>query len=430
MYESNNCLKNDYARNLETGLRSQLLDILRHGKQYDVAMIQYEERVITDASGHEIIDFASGNYLGFDKAVDQLLPKALEAVERYGLHLGRARLTGHNALCSDMEKKLAARVNAGDTLLLTNTTLGSIGLIPAIIEKDDLIIIDKSAHATIFQGCQLARDKGATLVSYPQKDLNRLEDLLKQYESARHKLICIDGVYSITGDYADLPAINQLAKHHNALIYIDDAHGFGFIGEQPDDLHPYGLRGSGIVQYYGLDYDNILYTAGTAKNLSAACAFAVVTPAMKEVLLACAKPFDYTQQPIPFSLGVLNGALDLLDQEGDQRRQQVYQLRQQLVGGLQTLGYHLLTRTDFPIVSVWVGDYQTLLDSSTFLYDQGIYMTSCPYPTMPRGQECIRITLTALNTPRQIDRLLSAFAELSERWQIRGKSLQPEKSSP
>ena len=411
----NTCLQNDYARNLEAGLRSQLLDILRHGKQYNVAMTQYDGRTITDARGHKIIDFASGNYLGFDKAIDQLLPKALEAVEQYGLHLGRARLTGHIALCSDMEKKLAARVNAEDTLLLTNTTLGSIGLIPAIIEKDDLIIIDKSAHATIFQGCQLARDKGATLVSYPQEDLNRLEALLKEHKQARHKLICVDGVYSITGDYADLPAINQLAKQYNALIYIDDAHGFGFIGEQPDDKHPYGHRGSGIVQHHGLDYDNILYAAGTAKNLSAACAFAVVTPAMKEVLLACAKPFDYTQQPIPFSLGVLNAALDLLDQEGDQRRQQVYKLRQQLVSGLQALDYHLLTRTDFPIVSVWIGDYETLQQASAFLYDQGIYITSCPYPTMPRGQECIRITLTALNEPWQVDRLLSAFAELSER---------------
>jgi 8-amino-7-oxononanoate synthase len=405
--------------------RDPLLDVLRRSCQYNVRIREVNKREIVDVNGHSLADFASCNYISFDQEQDALLPAGLDAARRFGVHTSRARLVGYHDLFTTVERKLADFVGAQEAILFTNTTLAGIGIIPALLKKDDLIVLDKSAHATMYQAAQMARDKGTILASYKQDDLSALEQLLQEHAHRKRKLICVDGVYSMTGDYAALPQLIPIAKMYDALLYIDDGHGFCFIGENPTQEMPYGFKGNGIVNHFGMNYDNIMYVAGTAKGLAGAAAFATVTAEMKEYLMAYAKPLDYTHPPTPFDVGVLDAALDLQREVGDRRRQKVYRMCKTLVEGLREIGFFVMSRTYFPIISVWAGDTEKLITASRTLYDNGIFLTSCPYPTMPRGKEALRITVTYNNTEAQIGRLLDSFKDIKQSWENAGVCLTP-----
>ena len=418
-------IQDSFVRSIDGDMRDALLEVLRESHQYNVRITDVNKRVLTDIHGNTIYDFASCNYISFDQDQEALLEAGVQAAKSFGMHTSRARLMGYHELFTEVEKKLATFVGAEESILFPNTTLTGIGIIPSLIKKGDLIVLDKSAHATMYQAAQMARDKGAILKSYPQNDLKALEEVLETNKNAPRKLICVDGVYSMTGDYACLPDLIPLVEQYDALLYVDDGHGFGFVGEHPTDDMPYGFKGNGIVKHHHVSHDNIMYVSGTAKGFAAAAAFATVSPAMKEFLMAYAKPLDYTHPSTPFAVGVLLAALEHNDRVGDERRAIVYQLCKRLMDNLQEMGFYVMNDTYFPIISVWAGDTQKLVEASQQLYKAGIFLTSCPYPTMPRGQEALRITVTSNNTVEQIDHLLEAMQDVKKTWEKAGIALQP-----
>lgn len=407
-------IQNTFTKNLAADQRDALLHVLRESCQYNVRIKTVRKRELIDIHGKKLLDFASCNYLSFDQEQDTLLPAGVKAVQKYGLHTSRARLMGYHELFSELEKKLSDFLGVEDCLLFPNTTLAHIGILPAIIKKGDVIFLDKSAHATMYQGAQIARDKGTILVSYAQGDMAALKRLLEEHQHARRKMICVDGVYSMTGDYAVLKELVPLAKQYDALLYIDDAHGFGFVGEHPTKEMPYGFKGNGIVKHFAQSYRNIMYVAGTAKNFAAASAVVSVTPSMKEFLMAYAKPLDYTHPSTPFGLGIMKAAFDLQLKKGDLLRRKIYHLTRLLVEELRREGFKVVNDTYFPIVSVLAGDTKKLITASKILYEKGIFLTSCPYPTMPKGEEALRITVTSNHEDRHIEKLVSAFREIKK----------------
>ncbi len=402
-------IQDQFSQHNTADMRDPLMSVLAESCQYNVVYHSVSGREIIDVNGNKLIDFASCNYLSFDQEQEVLLPHGVAAAKDFGLHTSRARLMGYHELFSVIEKEMATFLGVEDTILFPNTTLAHIGIIPALMKKDDVIFLDKSAHATMYQGSQLARDKGSILISFTKEDFVTLRELLEKHNQAKRKLICVDGVYSMTGDYAALETLVSLSTEFNALLYIDDAHGFGFVGADPTQEMPYGFSGNGIVNHFSKRYDNIMYVAGTAKNFAAASAVVSVTTQMKQYLMAYAKPLDYTHPSTPFALGILGAAHKLQVQEGDVRRARVYQMTKQLIEGLRGMDYEVTNHTYFPIVSVQVGDTQRLIAASKALYERGIFLTSCPYPTMPKGEEALRITITSNNTSEQITLLLESF---------------------
>lgn len=407
-------VQNNFIERGSSDMRDPLMQVLRESCQYNVRFDQVNKRELIDVTGKKLIDFASCNYLSFDQMQDKLLEKGIEAAKKYGLHTSRARLMGYHELFTRLEQKAAKFLGVEDTILFPNTTLAHIGIIPALMKKDDIIILDKSAHATMYQASQIARDKGTKLLSYKEGDFEALEALLEANKGARRIMVCVDGVYSMTGDYAQLHDLIPLTQKYGALLYIDDAHGFGFIGENPTKEMPYGFKGNGVVNHFGKNYDNVMYAAGTAKNFSAASAVVSVTKEMKEYLMAYAKPLDYTHPSEPFALGILDAAFDLQLEIGDQLRKEVYSMTSALMSGLRAEGFTVMNDTAFPIVSVLAGDTQKLITASRKLYEAGIFLTSCPYPTMPKGEEALRITVTSNNTPGQIEYLVDCFKQIKD----------------
>src|ERR671925_1373830 len=196
-----------------------------------------------------LADFASCNYLGFD--LEREIIDAIPAyVQKWGTHPSWSRLLGSPVLYSEIEERLTDLLGAEHTLVLPTITLIHMSVIP-VLAGSGTIYVESRAHKTIYEGCQLAGARGATVKRFEFEDADDLERLLKE-GGPMPRLICVDGVNSMTGNAIDLPAFARLAREYDALLYVDDAHGFGVIGERsPLELCDWGSLGNSIVKYYG-----------------------------------------------------------------------------------------------------------------------------------------------------------------------------------
>ncbi len=397
--------------NLKENRRALIRQMFSQMKQYNVTAQEIKGRKIRVSDDHWVIDFASCNYLGLDLDPEMDVD-VHESIKRWGVHPSWCRLVASPQIYNDVEDRLAQLIGTEATLILPTVTLISIGVIPALAGKTGVMFLDKSAHETMYEAAKIARDSGATLESFAQDDFATLESLLQKYQSNDRKIILIDGVYSMTGDYINLPRLVELAKQYDALIYLDDAHGFGVVGENPDDTSPLGHKGNGIVKYFGLNYDNIMYVGGCSKAYSSLAAFIGCTHEMKTFLQAFATPYDLSGPCPTASLATLYKGLEISAQRGDQMRNKLWQVTNQAVQGLKALGFTVLNKTGFPIVSVHIGNTPDLMTTANILFDEGILVTVAPYPMVKEGEECHRITLTSANTQEEVEQLLAAFKKV------------------
>src|SRR5262245_10637746 len=271
---------------IETTLRQRnqsIFDLVEKGCLYDNVVTALQGRRI-QVRGRWLDDLASCNYLGLDLR-PEVMASIEPAVRRWGTHPSWARMAASPEIYEELEAKLAEVLGAEDTLVLPTISLIAIGLIPAIAGKG-VLFADKFVHKVNHDGCRLARDMGATLVSFVHTDLDALETLLQQHPGAPTRTIVVDGILSTTGRTPDIPRLAALARKYDAILYIDDAHGFGVVGEGPTPERPYGRRGNGVVRHFGLSYDNILYVSGLSKAYSSLAAF-VACPRKLKTYLKC-----------------------------------------------------------------------------------------------------------------------------------------------
>src|SRR5437762_6495466 len=242
-----------------------LVELERSNPMTDAVIDEIDGRMIR-VGDRWLADFAACNYLGFD--LDREIIAAVpEYLDKWGTHPSWSRLLGSPVLYTEIEERLTDLLGAEDTLVLPTITLIHMSVIP-VLAGSGTIYVESRAHKTIYEGCQLAASRGATLKRFRFEDADDLERLLKEGGSMP-RLICVDGVNSMTGNAIDLVQFTRLAREYDALLYVDDAHGFGVIGERSDDeLSPYGDGGNGIIKYAGETYDHVLLVAGLSKAYS------------------------------------------------------------------------------------------------------------------------------------------------------------------
>lgn len=399
--------------NLQENRRAEIRNLFDKTKMYNVTAREINGRKIRVGDDHWVVDFASCNYLGLD--LDPEMETAvLPNIQKWGVHPSWCRLVASPEIYEEVEQKIANLIGTETSLILPTVTLISIGVIPALIGKSGVIILDKSAHETMYEAAKIARDSGAALESYKQGDLAALEVLLQKHADNPRKLIIVDGVYSMTGDYALVPELVALAKKHNAIVYIDDAHGFGVVGEHPTADMPLGQKGNGIVKHFGLDYENILYVGGCSKAYSSLAAFVGCSKKMKTFLQAFATPYDLSGPCPTASLATLLKGLEINERRGEAYRQILWDITEASIKGLRELGFTVMNETGFPIASVWIGDTDDLIATSNILFDAGVLVTVAPYPMVRKGDECHRLTFTASNTADEIQTLLRAFNKVKD----------------
>ncbi|MDC0723542.1 aminotransferase class I/II-fold pyridoxal phosphate-dependent enzyme [Nannocystis bainbridge] len=369
------------------------------------------------AGGRWRSDFASCNYLGLD-----LHPKVMEAiapaVAKWGVHPSWSRQVATPRIYEELESELPQLVGSPEVLVFPSLSLLHLGIIPKLVGRDGVIFKDVAAHNTMYEACCRATVDGAELVDYTHNDLQALERQLVRFPHSRTKLIVIDGVYSMSGTFSDLPAYVRLAKTYNAHIYIDDAHGFGVIGENPNPGMPYGQKGNGLVRFHGLRYaeDNITYVAGLSKAFSSYGAFMTVPDrATKARLSNETTTFGYSGPTCVASLASAIAGVRLNRDEGGRWRAQLLELTRKLVSGARALGFAVNENNYFPLVAVEVGSNADVVEACRILWEHDVLITPAVYPLVPYNKGVLRFSITAANTTAEVDQALRALADVKNR---------------
>ncbi|MFE9444706.1 aminotransferase class I/II-fold pyridoxal phosphate-dependent enzyme [Streptomyces sp. NPDC006602] len=370
---------------------------------------------------HRLIDFASSNYLGFDcdpEIIDAIEP----TVRQWGTHPSWSRLLGSPRLYPEIEERLAALLGAPDTLLLPTAALIHASVIP-LLTGEGHVFVEARAHRTVYDGCVSARGQGATMQRFRADRPEELGALLRAVPPGKSRLVCLDGVDSMSGNIPDLPELVGICRDQDATLYVDDTHGFGVIGERTaGELCPYGSRGNGVVRHTGETYDGIVLVGSLSKAYSSLLAFIALPTWLKNHLKIAAPSYLYSGPSPTASLATALAGLDVNDRRGDEIRADLHRKTVRVLDHVQALGLDTPGVRELPIVEIPLVDASDLEAVAGFLWDNGIYVTLAAYPLVPHDRVGFRIQITALNSDEDIDRLNDTLSRLSERFALRQKS--------
>ncbi len=354
-------------------------------------------------NGQPLLNFCSNDYLGLaETGADDLQ----RAAQQWGLGSGASHLVcGHSQAHHDLECALAHHTGYPRALLFSTGYMANLGCLQALTQKGDLILEDKLNHASLIDGAVLSR---ADFQRYHHGDYTHLEQRLLTHRERSHKatdsnglsLVVSDSIFSMDGDLADLSQLASLCQHHESQLMVDDAHGFGVIGEQ----------GAGARSAFNLTQDELPVYVGTlGKALGGFGAFVAGSDELIDYLIQFARPYIYTTALPPAVADAMLGNLSRL-QDG-QRQGQLNQHIQYFRTQADKLGIPVMA-SQSPIQPIMIGTESEALRISRMLRERGLLVTAIRPPTVPAGTSRLRITLTAAHSIDHIDQLLSALDEL------------------
>ncbi len=354
--------------------------------------------------GQPMLAFCSNDYLGL--AADARVAEALrEGASLYGAGSGASHLiSGHSAAHAALEDRfarfLSPQLPSAAALYFSTGYMANLAVLSALAGKDAEIFSEALNHASLIDGARLAR---STLSVYPHKDLASLAQLLAQ-SASEDKLVVTDSVFSMDGDIAPLRELLALCEHHGAWLVVDDAHGFGALGEQ----------GRGVLELLALSSAQIIYVGTLGKAAGVAGAFVAAHETVIEFLVQRARPYIYTTAAPPAVAHALMTSLDIIaSDEGRQRRAHLKQLIARLRERLRLKRWQLLP-SDTAIQPVVIGDNATTMAAGKALLERGFWVGAIRPPTVPQGSARLRITLSAAHTMAQVDALAAAIVEIEE----------------
>lgn len=362
-------------------------------------------RLVVD--GESLLAFCSNDYLGLSQA-PQLREAVHAAVDRYGVGAGASPMvSGHSVANAALERELAEAVGLPRALYFYAGYATNASAVPALVGEGDALFSDALNHACLIDGARLSR---ATVHRYRHADLQQLDALLAA-SPARRKLVISDAVFSMDGDVADIAGLHALCERHDALLMLDDAHGFGVLGPQGRGaLAAAGLTGAGASP-------RVLYMATLGKALGVAGAFVAGPDGLVEWLLQKTRSYTYaTAAPALLAEAVRAGLRCVLGADGEHRRQQlsarIAQLRAGLAPGadaaLDAAGWRLMASST-AIQPLVIGDNAAALAVMAALREQGLWVPAIRPPTVPAGTARLRIALSAAHQPEDVDALLRAL---------------------
>jgi 8-amino-7-oxononanoate synthase len=392
-----------------------LAELERTNPMTDAVIDEIDGRMIR-IGDRWLADFASCNYLGFD--LDREIIAAIPAyLERWGTHPSWSRLLGSPRLYEQIEEQLTALLGSEDALVLPTITLIHSSVIP-VLARSGSVFLDSRAHKTIYDGCQMAAVHGASIHRFRHSDPDDLERLLRA-DNSSPRLVCMDGINSMTGNAPDLSAFARLAREYDALLYVDDAHGFGVIGERAEnEASSFGRRGNGVVRYFGESYDHVILVAGFSKSYSSLAAFIACPTELKRMLKTAAPPYLYSGPSPVSSLATTIAGLEVNEKRGDALRGDLWNKTARVLGHLDALGIHTPNSSGFPIVEIPLANHNDIDAVGRFLFDHGIYVTLAAYPLVPKHEVGFRVQITASNSDAEIDQLLDVIGKVADRFEL------------
>ncbi len=349
--------------------------------------------------GRDVVLLGSNNYLGLSTH-PQVIAAAVEVTQTFGTGASGSRLiSGNSELYTTLETNLAEAKNTEAALVFSSGYTANTGVIPILAGEGDLILSDALNHASIIDGCRLSR---ATKKVYRHCDVEHLKDLLSASTRFRRRLIVTDGVFSMDGDIAPLPDIYDLATEYDAMLLVDDAHGFGVLGRD----------GSGTVAHFGLENRDIIQMGTLSKAIGALGGYIAGSRALVELLINKARGFIFTTGLPPATLAAANAALSVMRSSPD-LRQRLFLHARTLKTALIDLGYTLLA-SDTQILPVVLGNPQRATSIADALLAEGVFAPAIRPPAVPPDTSRLRLTVMATHTEAEIQQAIDAFATVSE----------------
>ena len=366
---------------------------------------------------HWLTDWASCNYLGLDLDAE-VIAAIPEYVARWGTHPSWSRLIGNPRPYLDIEEQLTDLLGCEDVLALPTITHIHMSVLP-VLAGDGTIFLDRRAHKTIYDGAMVAAGRGATVVRFRHNDAEHLEQLIRTAKGSGPRVIATDGVNSMTGNAPDLAAFSRIANEYDGLLYVDDAHGFGIVGERsPGEPCPYGVKGNSLFRHQGVSYDNAVLVGGLSKSYSSLLAFLALPTRLKEALKVLAPPYLYSGPSPVASLATTLAGLEVNRKRGDALRADVWKKTARVLDGMRELCIRTPNESGSPIIEIPLAHHEEIDAAGQFLFDRGIYVTMAAFPLVPKNQVGVRVQVTAANTDAEVEQLISVLGEMRQRFEM------------
>ncbi len=355
-------------------------------------------------NGRKMIMVGSNNYLGLTNH-PKVKEAAIEAIKKYGTGCAGSRfLNGTLDIHVKLEEKLASFIRKEAALIFSTGFQVNLGVISALVCKDDVVIIDKMDHASIIDGCRLSFGE---VKKFKHNDMADLERLLTEYED-KDKLIVVDGVFSMEGDIANLPEIAALAKKYGARVMVDDAHGIGVLGK----------TGRGTAEHFGLEDEVDLIMGTYSKSLASIGGFISGSADIIHYIKHYARPLIFSASPPPASVASVSAAVDIIENEPE-RREMLCKNTRKMFKGFKDLGFEV-GPSQTPIIPIVVGEDEKAFIMAMMLQEEGIFANVAVSPAVPNGRALLRTSYMATHTDEHLDIVLKAFEKVGRKLGIIG----------
>jgi glycine C-acetyltransferase len=380
----------------------QQLDEIRNGGLFK------KERIITTpqdahirvADGNPVLNMCANNYLGLAEH-PEVIAAAHEALERWGYGLSSVRfICGTQQIHKDLERRISEFLGTEDTILYSSCWDANGGLFETILGAEDAVISDELNHASIIDGVRLCK---AQRLRYLNNNMEDLEAKLKEASAARFRLIVTDGVFSMDGFIANLPAISELADKYNALVMVDDSHAVGFMGK----------RGRGTHEHHNVmgRIDIITGTLGKALG-GASGGYTTGRKEIIDMLRQRSRPYLFSNSVAPPIAATTLKVLDLLT-ESTALRDKLEANTRLFREGMSKLGFNILPGTH-PIAPIMLGDAGLANRFADAMLGKGVYVIGFSYPVVPKGKARIRTQISASHSPEDLQFAMAKFAEVKQ----------------
>ncbi len=384
-------------------IMEELKELKEKGLYVTIRVLESAQGPWVVVNGKKVLNMCSNNYLGL-AAHPKIKEAAIRAILDYGVGAGAVRtIAGTMELHIELEEKLAKFKKREAAILFQSGYNANLGAISAIIRKGEngVFISEELNHASIIDGMRLS---GAPKVIYKHLDMEDLKKRLQEVKDVKKKLIVTDGVFSMDGDIAPLPEIVELAQKYDAMVYVDDAHGEGVLGD----------HGRGIVDHFKL-HDEVDFEMGTlSKAFGVMGGYVAGSEEAIEYLKQRARPFLFSSALNPPDVGAAIAAVEIL-QQSDELVKKLWDNTHFLQKGLRDLGYDL-GNTKHPITPVMLYDEKLAQEFSRRLYEEyNIFAQAIVYPTVPLGTARIRLEPSAAHSKEDLKYVIDAFEDLGKK---------------
>ncbi len=349
-------------------------------------------------NGKEVINLSSNNYLGLANN-PRMKNAAIEATEKLGVGAGAVRtIIGNMSIHEELEKRLAEFKHVEAVLTFQSGFTANAGVIPAVVDKGDIIISDELNHASIIDGCRLSR---ADVIRYKHSDMENLERVINEVkDNYNTKLIITDGVFSMDGDIAKLPEIVELAEKYECITYVDDAHASGVLGKS----------GRGSADHFGLHGRVDIQIGTLSKAIGVVGGYVAGNKNLIEWLNHRGRPFLFSTAVPPSVAAACLEAINILS-ESSELTDRLWENARYLKDGLKNLGFNT-GKSETPITPVITGDDKKAIELSNRLFEEGVFAQSIVFPTVPRDGARVRTIVTAAHTKEDLDEAIAAFEKV------------------